>query len=184
VVATGAMEVLHHRVRMLVFLDALLTGPGETVLDVLPTDLARTVPEVAARDGDGWYLPITDASFYGVTDPVDAAWLHRKLTAQPLRTYTEPLESNERAWSHPGAFIELRPSVTTPDNLSRAQARAALDEHFDYRVLDASHDAMVTDPERLAEFLLETVALADARRSTDSADLEQREAKMTRASAR
>jgi pimeloyl-ACP methyl ester carboxylesterase len=162
VVASGAMEVIHDRVRTLVFLDALLTRAGETVLDIVPADLAQAIPEVAARDGEGWYLPTSDASFYGVSDPVDAAWVNSKLTAQPLRAYTEPLETNERAWSHPGAYIELRPSQTTPENLARAQERAATDEGFAYRVLDAAHDAMVTEPERLTEFLLETVGLTDA----------------------
>ena len=108
------MEHIHRRVRSLVFLDALLDAGGETVLDVVPADLARAIPEAAAREGEGWYLPTSDASFYGVSDPADAAWVNSKLTAQPLRAYTEPLVSNERAWSHPGAFIELRPSQTTP----------------------------------------------------------------------
>lgn len=161
VVASGAMELIHHRVRSLVFLDALLTRGGETVLDVVPGDLARAIPEAAAREGEGWYLPTSDASFYGVTDPADAVWVNSKLTAQPLRAYTEPLVSNERAWTHPGAYIELRPSQTTPENLARAQERAAADETFDYRVLEAAHDAMVTEPELLTTFLLDTVGLTD-----------------------
>ena len=45
VVTSGAMELIHHRVRSLVFLDALLTRGGETVLDVVPADLARAIPE-------------------------------------------------------------------------------------------------------------------------------------------
>ena len=69
VVASGAMELIHHRVRSLVFLDALLTRGGETVLDVIPGDLARAIPEAAAREGEGWYLPTSDASFMASQTP-------------------------------------------------------------------------------------------------------------------
>lgn len=160
-VTLGAMEQIHHRVRSVVFLDALIVMTGETVLDVVPPEVARAIPEMAARDGEGWYLPTSDASYYGVSDPSDAAWVNSKLTPQPLRAYTEPQGPTDRGWSHPGAFIELRPSQTTQENLARAQERSAIDEAFQYRVLEAAHDAMVTAPELLTGFLLETAGLTD-----------------------
>jgi pimeloyl-ACP methyl ester carboxylesterase len=159
-VIAGAMEHINDRVRTVVFVDAFMPLSGESVLDVIGTDLAETVLEMADRDGEGWYIPPSDASFYGISDPGDIAWVNSKMTAQPLKTYTDPVGSTDRAWAHPGMFVECQPSTLRPEMLARARKRNAVDARFRYRVLEAPHDAMVTAPGLLAEVLLEAVDLS------------------------
>jgi pimeloyl-ACP methyl ester carboxylesterase len=158
-VVASAMEHIADRVRSLVFIDAFMPLPGETVLDIVGADFAATLLEIIKQEGDGWFLPPTDASFYGVTDPDDVAWVNSKMTAQPLKTYTDPSGPTGRLWSHPGIFVECRPSTLRPEIRKRARDRSAVDQRFSYCLLDAAHDAMVTAPELVVQLLSEAAEL-------------------------
>jgi predicted DNA-binding transcriptional regulator YafY len=83
--------------------------------------------------------------------------VNSKTTAQPLKTYTDPIEVAERVWAHPGMFIECAPSQLTPDLLQRMRARSDVEPRFTYRVVECAHDMMVTEPELLTDLLLEEV---------------------------
>jgi len=155
-VVCGAMEEIADRVRSLVFLDAHMPRTGESTLDQVDEVTAQRFITLADEKGEGWYLPPTDASYWGITDPDDAAWVNCRTTAQPLKTYLDRVGSTDRAWAHPGTFIECRsPSQAALIPFERPRARAAVDDHFQYRVLEASHDAMVTAPDALTALLLE-----------------------------
>jgi len=156
-VVSGAMEQIADRVRSLVFLDAHMPRTGESVFDMIGAALAETIAEMAEKEGQGWYIPPSDASWYGVSDPDAVAWVNSKTTAQPLKTYLDPVGPTGRAWAHPGTFIECQPSTLLPHLLARARERSAADERFRYRVLDAPHDAMITAPAALAELLFEAL---------------------------
>jgi pimeloyl-ACP methyl ester carboxylesterase len=160
VVASGAMEHIHDRVRRLVFLDAIVPQTGESVFDLIGPELAATIQQTADRDGDGWYIPPSDAAFYGVTEPDDIAWVNRRTTAQPLKTYTDRVGSTERAWAHPTTFIECEPSTIRPELLARLLERSTRDEQFSYEVIRAPHDMMVTAPQRTARLLLDAIQQA------------------------
>jgi pimeloyl-ACP methyl ester carboxylesterase len=156
-VVAGVMEKekMAEQVRCLVFLDAFMPRPGETVLDIVGADLTAALLETVERDGKGWFLPTTDASFYGVTEPADVAWVNTKMTPQPLKSYTDPSGPTGRIWSHPGLFVECRPTTLRPEIRQRARDRSLADPGFRYRLLDAPHDAMVTHPELVARLLSE-----------------------------
>jgi hypothetical protein len=65
--------------------------------------------------------------------------------------------NTDRAWSHLGMFIECVPSSLQPHILERARKRHAEDPAFPYRLLHATHDAMVTAPEAVTDLLLEAM---------------------------
>ncbi|MFB4426339.1 alpha/beta fold hydrolase [Streptomyces sp. QL37] len=157
IVASGAMERIADRVRRIVYLDAHLPRTGESHSDLVGPARAAEHTAMAERGGDGWYIPPSEASWYGVTDPEAAAWVNSRTTSQPLKTYQDPVGSTDRAWSHPGTFIECVPSSLQPHVLERARKRHAEDPAFAYRLLHATHDAMVTDPEAVTELLLEAM---------------------------
>lgn len=153
----GAMEQIADRVRTLVFIEALVPRSGESVFDIVDPEIERQQRRLAEEDGEGWYIPTSDASFYGVSDPADRAWVNGKLTAQPLKTYTDPIGVAERVWAHPGTFIECAPSMLTPGLLQRMRARSEVEPRFTYRVIECAHDVVVTEPELLSRLLLEEV---------------------------
>jgi pimeloyl-ACP methyl ester carboxylesterase len=160
VVVSGAMEQISDRVRKLIFLDAHMPRTGESTLDQAAPEITDRLLSLAAEFGEGWYIPPTDASYWGASDPEDIAWVNGKVTAQPLKSYTDRVGATERAWAHPGMFIECRDPVDRRHvPVARPLDRSAADPRFDYRVLDAPHDAMVVAPEALASILLEAVSL-------------------------
>jgi pimeloyl-ACP methyl ester carboxylesterase len=155
IVVNGAMEEIADRVRRLVYVDAQLPRSGESMLDLVGSEGAEKMRAIVDEQGEGWYLPPTDASYWGVTDPADLAWMNKRITAQPFKTYTDPVGSTDRAWVHPGLFIECAlPLQAFPIPLDRARERSRVDERFGYQVLDAAHDAPVTAANELASMLL------------------------------
>ncbi|BEL03733.1 hypothetical protein Q0Z83_019240 [Actinoplanes sichuanensis] len=157
-VACGAMQQIADRVRSLVLLDAHLPHEGESVFDLNGPQRADAMIALANQSGEGWYIPPADAGRYGITDPADRAWANARMTAQPLKTYQDPSGPTDRAWSHPGLFVECVPSSLEPHLLDRARARSAADTRIGYRVLSAAHNAMVTAPEALTTLLTEVLA--------------------------
>lgn len=153
----GVMERIAERVRSVVLIEALVPRSGESMFDIVAPEIRRQLRQLAEREGEGWYLPTSDASFYGVSEPSDAAWLNSKTTAQPLKTYTDPIETAERVWAHPGTFIECAPSQLTPGMLQRMRARSEVEPRFTYRVVECAHDMMVTEPELLTDLLREEI---------------------------
>ena len=154
--ATGAMESIAGRVRTLVYLDALLPRSGQSMLDIVGAgDTRDGMVQRAAAEGEGWFIPPSDASHWGVTDPDDLVWVNGKVTSQPFKTYQDPVPAAERAWAHPTVYIECRPS--TPFPLDNPRARAADGGPYRYLVIDAAHDVMVTAPDELTALLIEAI---------------------------
>lgn len=152
IVATAAMEEIADRVRVLVYVDALMPRTGESMFSIIGPAAAQVRIDRAADEGEGWYIAPTDASYWGVTDPDDIAWVNSKVSPQPIKTYQDAVACAERAWQHPAMFIECRPSAMEP--LTNPRERAKVDPSFHYHVMDAAHDVMVTAPDELTELLL------------------------------
>jgi len=158
-VVTGAMERIADRVRFLVLLDGHLPRDGESVFDLNGPQRAAAMIALADGHGEGWYIPPADASRYGVTDPADVAWLNSRMTAQPLKTYTDRIGATQRAWNHPGMFVECVPSSLEPHLLQRTRTRSTTDPNFHYQVLETAHNAMVTDPDAVTDLLRKAATL-------------------------
>lgn len=156
-VASGAMERLAHRVKFVVLLDGHLAKEGESVFDLNGSAREKVMTQLALDHGDGWYVPVADASRYGVTDPEDVVWANARMTPQPLKTYQDPMGTTDAMWRHPGMFVECSPSSLEPELLGRTRQRSIDDPTFGYTVLHASHNAMVTDPDAVADLLLGVV---------------------------
>lgn len=156
----GALERIAGSVRTVVWLDAHKPVAGESVFDLIGPERAERMLAMAAQDGEGWFIPTSDASWWGLTDPDQIAWVNAKITPQPLKTYTDRIGCTDRAWSHPGTVIECNPTRLPEVDLGRQRARAASDEHFHHRLIEACHEPMITDPDRLTELLAEAAQLA------------------------
>jgi pimeloyl-ACP methyl ester carboxylesterase len=153
----GAMERIADRVRMVIWLDAHKPQAGESVFDLIGPERAEQMTAMAASGGQGWFIPTSDASWWGLTDPDQIAWVNSKTTPQPLATYTDKSGTTDRAWSHPGAMIECSPSRLPGLDLARQRARANADPRFQRLTIDTCHEPMITDPLLLTELLLEAV---------------------------
>ena len=154
-VITGVADRAPDRVGRLVYLDAANPVNGQSLVDV-----ARPIIEAVRPDGelvDGVelvLLPTPDAGrLYGVSDPDDLAWMAERLTGHPWQCFEQKLElTNESAlWAIPQYHIVCTSTLATRDPALMDAARA----EGRLRDIDTGHDLMITEPEAVAEALLE-----------------------------
>jgi pimeloyl-ACP methyl ester carboxylesterase len=151
----GAMERIAPRVRCVVWLDAHLPKAGDSVFDLIGAERTERMLAMAAADGEGWRVPTSDASWWGLNDPDQVAWVNSKISPQPIKTYTDKSGTTGRAWSHPGTMIECNPSRLPERERARQRARAQSDPQFHHRIIGACHEPMITHPEELTQLLIE-----------------------------
>jgi len=136
------------RIAHLVYLDAYLPAPAQSLADIVgPARLARW-RRLARAGGADWLIPPPEDDIFDITDAADAAWVRGKLTPHPLKTFTDPAcpappgrPELARTW------ILCRPPGAPPGRPPG--------EGWQYRELATGHDAMITQPTELAELLLE-----------------------------
>jgi pimeloyl-ACP methyl ester carboxylesterase len=153
----GAMERIADRVRSVVWLDAHKPLAGESVFDLIGAERATRMMAMASAAGPGWFIPASDASWWGLTNPEQIAWVNSRTTPQPIKTYADRIGATARAWSHPGTMIECRPSRLPDLERARQRARAESDPTFSRRVLHACHEPMITHPDELTRILVESI---------------------------
>jgi hypothetical protein len=154
-VITGVADRVADRIGRLVYLDAATPVHGQSLHDVAGPVIEAVRPFGEEVDGmELVLLPAPDAGLlYGVTDPDDLAWMAERLTPHPWRCFTQPLElTNEAAlWAIPQYHIVCTSTLATrdPDLMARARAEGRLWD------IDTGHDLMITEPEKVAEALLQ-----------------------------
>lgn len=154
VIAGAAEQAAADTIRSLVFLDALIPRDGLALVDYLaPADSDAASPSLEIDAATGLIAPPPAAAF--VSRDSDREWLEARLTPQPLGTFTEKL-------SLAGAFERVErktfilctgesglPSLRHQADALRGQPRWQIQE------MDCKHDAMIEDPDRVAQLLLE-----------------------------
>jgi pimeloyl-ACP methyl ester carboxylesterase len=159
-VITGVADRAGDRVARLVYLDAANPTNGQSLVDVAGPIIEAVRPSGETVDGvELVLLPAPEAGmFYGVTDPADLAWMADRLTGHPWACFEQPLDlQNEQVlWSIPQFHIVCTSTLATrdPELMTEARARGRLWD------IDTGHDLMITEPDRVAEALLQ-VALAE-----------------------
>jgi pimeloyl-ACP methyl ester carboxylesterase len=145
-VARAVSELVAERIAVLAYLDAPVPADGQTALDLLPTAWRPPAPS-----GPSWADP-SPARHDADLDPATAAWMTRQLTPASTGLSLEPIVlRNPSALALPERFAFC---ARTPTSYPCATTRERLDaQGTPYAVLDAPHDAPVTHPELVAEWL-------------------------------
>ncbi|GAA3909007.1 hypothetical protein GCM10022382_14470 [Microbacterium invictum] len=155
VVASRALQSLRERVRSFVLLDAHMPAEGQAVFDLVNPDKVQRMKQLIATEGDGWYVPVMDAKWWGLTDEEDIRWVNSRVTPQPARTYTDPVGRTDYARTHPYTFIECSDSALSGSEREWQRQRATKSpDGIRHLMIDGCHDVMVTEPQALAEMLL------------------------------
>ncbi len=145
-VILGAADRMAHRLRGLVFLDAVVAGHGARMRLVASHDAPRAIA-----------IPPPPAASFGIPDPADRAWVDRHLTPHPARTFDSPLLlANPAGNGLDCAYIACTLPASMPHERFQAIARATLGCRL-YE-LPTGHDAMVTAPAALADLLAQIAA--------------------------
>lgn len=150
---TGAADRLPDRIRHIVYLDAVVLQNGQSVYSTFPPQLVQARMKIAQDHDGGKSFPPFKPEAFAVTNPADQAWLARRLTAHPAKTYSEPITlKNPPAHGLKRTFVRCTKPLYPPVNASADWVRKQTGWNF--VELAAGHDAMVTEPKELTELLL------------------------------
>jgi pimeloyl-ACP methyl ester carboxylesterase len=162
ILAGPLAEHIGERLASVVYLGAFVTAPGQSLLDVEPPEVAERYRRQVAEEGDGWFLPASDAFLeqLGIEHAAQREWVGPRLTDFPFRCQTEPTEFD------PAPLARLRKvyvAHTDPPLPSLGRfAEAALAAGWETHELASGHDMMLAAPEATAD-LLEAIALEPSR---------------------
>ena len=150
-VALAVAERVPERVRRTVLLDGLVVEPGEPGFAGLPPESASARIAAAEASSGGLAIPPPGGAAFGLTEPEDIAWVDRRLTPHPLRTYAEPFDLRSPLGAgRPVTYV----CCTDPLYPTLAGGRAiARREGWTWRELPTGHDAMISAPEMTADLL-------------------------------
>jgi pimeloyl-ACP methyl ester carboxylesterase len=152
-VITGVADQIPDRIRSLVFLDAFLLENGESLMDIVPSEVAQALRDQAKAAGEGWKVKPIPAHVLAVRDPRDVAWIDFQCTPQAIATLEEQIKLTGNL-EHIQDIAYMFPTERHPNLLvSHERARA---KGWKIRTIDnSSHELMIDHPQELAEFLLE-----------------------------
>ena len=157
-VITGVGDRAADRIGRIVYLDAATPVNGQSLVDVAGPVIEAVRPMGEVVDGlELVLLPAPDAGLlYGVTDPADLAWMAERLEGHPWQCFEQPLRlTNEAAlWAIPQYHIVCTSTIATRDPKLVAKAR----DEGRFWAIDTGHDLMITEPEAVADALLEVAA--------------------------
>ena len=154
-VITGVADRASDRIGKLVYLDAANPVNGQSLVDITRTMIEGLRPVGKVVNGVELVLfPGTEPlSHYGVTDPDDIAWMEQRLVPHPWKCFEQALElTNEVALSAiPEYHVVCTSTLATRDPEMMATAR----DEGRLWAIDTGHDLMITEPEAVADALLE-----------------------------
>ena len=151
-VVTAVADRVSARIARLVYLDAVVPRDGESVLDRVPAQFKARLEEQVKVSGDGWYIPVGVASpkFLGLERAEDIQWVLPKLTSHPARTFRDAVHLVSNMAAVPRSYINCI------GNQALGQPKSMEAEGIDdYYELQTGHNAMVTEPQAVAQLLLE-----------------------------
>jgi pimeloyl-ACP methyl ester carboxylesterase len=152
-VIAGVANQAAKRISQLVYLDAFVPKDGQSLADIIGPQGMGGIREGAKAAGQGWRIPSFPVERFGITSEADIAWVKPKLVFQPLKTFEEPVHfTNPAAISMPRTFIYLKkPAMGSFDGFAK-MAQSSKD--WGYYEMETGHDAMVLEPQKLAELLM------------------------------
>lgn len=154
-VITQLAEVAFERIQGMIYLDAFLARGGQCLFDLLHEVTQKFYLDWSKQAGEGWRLRPSDAFLtrWGLINPDDIAWVAPRLTDIPMKCYFDKLDLKRHAAdSLPKTYIHCTrgPMASALEPFSN-YAKA---KKWRYNEIDAMHDVMVTEPEKLAELIL------------------------------
>jgi pimeloyl-ACP methyl ester carboxylesterase len=152
-VITGVANQIADRIRALVFLDAFVIENGESLMDIVPSEVAQALRDQAKVTAEGWKMSPIPARMLGVRDPQNVAWIDAQCTPQAIATFEERVKLT-------GNFKRIQditymfPTERHP-NLLISHERAKAKGWRIRTINNSGHELMIDHPQELAEFLLE-----------------------------
>tara|TARA_B100000315_G_C14576903_1_gene588359 strand:- start:1181 stop:1894 length:714 start_codon:yes stop_codon:yes gene_type:complete len=153
VVITGVADKAAGRLSGLVYIDAFVPESGFSLQSNNPIRFEMFAKHVDNDGNDTMILP-ADASMWAVVDPADVEWLNRRLTAQPINTYTQKLVHDVN-FEEFESLTYIYASGNKLGQFDKFTDKFSADPAWQYYAVGCGHEVMVDRPDKLIEILSE-----------------------------
>ena len=148
-VATGVADKAADRIARVVYIDAFAPKDGQSLFDLLGPKGEAHMRAGAAKDGDGWKLPLNPMP--PDTAPDDSAWAVPKRRPQPIKSFEEKIKLTSGTFP-PRHYIYAKKNGPG-DVFRQFGERAKSEPGWKYYEIDASHNPHITCPDVLMALL-------------------------------
>ena len=149
-VATGVADKARARIARVVYIDAFAPTDGQSLFDLVGPKAEANMRAGAAKDGDGWRLPINPMP--PDTSPEDVAWASPRRRPQPIRTFEQKLKLESKEPPPPRHYIYA--TRNGPGDVFRQfSTRTKSEAGWKSYELDCSHNPHITCPDALMALL-------------------------------
>ena len=153
-VATGVADRVAGRIARVIYIDAFAPTDGQSLFDLVGPKAEANMRAGAAKDGDGWKLPLNPMP--ADTAPEDAAWAVPWRRPQPIKTFEQKIKLTGTTFP-PRHYIYARKNGPG-DVFRQFGERAKSAPGWSYHEIDASHNPHITCPDVLMKLLSEIMA--------------------------
>jgi pimeloyl-ACP methyl ester carboxylesterase len=150
-VATGVADRMRERIRRVVYVEGFVLRDGEAMVDVLPAAFVAALRESVL---DGYRLPLPFSTADLAIEGDVGSWYAGRLGFYPLGAFEQPLRLAGAVDQLSKSYVRCSRNVEVEHDFTQFVQRA-IDEGWDYRVIDAPHDVQVAAPDALACLLSE-----------------------------
>jgi pimeloyl-ACP methyl ester carboxylesterase len=154
-VATGVVDKARGRIAKVIYLDAFAPRDGQSLFDLTGPKAEGNMRAGAAKDGDGWKLPINPTP--PDTSPEDVAWASPRRKPQPIKTFEERIRLTSTEAPPPRHYIYAKKNGPG-DVFRQFGERAKSEAGWKYYEIDASHNPHITCPDALMKLISEIMA--------------------------
>lgn len=161
VVITAVADRVPGRVARLVYTDAAAPENGQNATGAFQDGTAAVLAGMSEGNKESWLLPPLPLSSEGITSPEHVAWVSPKRCPLPLLALQEPLRlTSDAVGKIPKAYIyatqrDALVATFGVDPLKPFSERARSSPDWRFLEVDAGHGLMITNPEAVADALLQ-----------------------------
>jgi len=159
-VITAVADRIKPRLRHLVYIDAAVPADGQDFAAAVPgiTTESAEARRAAFRQlsPDGVWLRPVPATALGVTDPAQAAWVERRMTPHPLRTWLDPVHfTNDGHLGVRKTYVVATDPPTARMGYPAHAEIARRGGEWRYAEIACGHEIIVVKPQETANLLIE-----------------------------
>ncbi len=151
-VIAGVADRIPSRLHKLIFLDAMIIEDGQSPISLQPEAVRKVqLKNIQKKEN---FAPF-DVALFGVTAPKMVSWVKERLSPQPYGTFAQRLHlKNQYGNGLPLVYIACTdPQLPIMKEMSE-KVRADQKLSWEYLEIATGHDAMLTEPKKLADMLI------------------------------
>jgi pimeloyl-ACP methyl ester carboxylesterase len=140
-VVDGVADQIPHKIKRLIYVDAVLAKDGESLFDAIDPAVAAYLLNRALEKGEGWEIPPGNSG--------DSEWFDPRCSPHPLKSFQQPLRLKGHS-KHGKIYIKC-----TQDHALDSMVVRVKEMGIPCQFIDAGHFPMVTHPQELTDLLLQ-----------------------------